>query len=488
MQVASDAVPKAHHFIESNIADDVERLKQIIRIPSIAAENPEGVWKCAELLLRWFKELRCAEAEIAETAGSPVVYGHYDSHAKTTLLVYIMYDVKQVSGEHWTMIQDPFDPQLLPLPPFRQVLVGRGTYNSKGPLTAFLNTLRALEAVGEEFPVNLKFIAEGEEELGSPNLMDFVEKYMDKLRDASACFAPAPCQNIKGVPSMYLGAKGVVELELECSGEYWGRGPTRSGIHSSFAAVVESPLWRMVQALGTMVDHRDPSKVLIEGFYDNVARPTPRDLQLVKDLAKDFDEEAIKQAVDVKHFLHDLHGEELLLKALYTTTLNIQGLEGGYTGPRFKTVLPHSVRVKLESRIISNQTRSETVERVRRHLDKHGYGDIRVVDHISEKSDDWSRIDPDAGIVHVVNEAYERHGLKPLVWPSSLGTNPQYIWTKHLRIPYLAAGLGYGARAHAPDEYYVIQGDGEKHPVAGLAEAEKFFVDLLYRMANEKLN
>lgn len=488
MQVVSDVAPEAHQFIESNRNEDIQRLKQIISIPSIAADNPDGVRKCAELMLSWLKELECAEAEIVETEGSPVVYGHYDAGAKNTLLVYMMYDVKQVAGEDWTLIKDPFKPELLPLAPFRKVLVGRGAYNSKGPLAAFLNSLRALKAVGKELPVNLKFIAEGEEELGSQHLIDFAKQYERQLRDVTAGFAPSASQNIKGVPSMYLGAKGVVELELECSGEYWQRGPTKRGIHSSLAAIVESPLWRMVQALATMVDPKDPSKVLIDAFYDNVAQPTPRDLQLVKELAQDFDEDAIKQSADVKHFIRDLHGEELLRKALYTTTLNIQGINGGYTGPAFKTVLPHSVKVKLESRIIPNQTRTETVNKVRRHLDNHGYTDIRIVDQASEKSDDWSRVSPDAGIVQVTRETYQKHGFKPLIWPFSLGTNPQYIWTKHLKISYLAAGIGYGARAHAPDEFYVIEGDWEKNKVAGLVEVEKFFIDLLYQMADRKLN
>lgn len=488
MEVVSEPTHEAHRFIESNRDEDIRRLKQIVSIPSIAADNPDGVRKCAELLLSWFKELGCAAAEIVETPGSPVVYGHYEAGAENTLLVYMMYDVKQVAGEDWTLVRDPFEPSLVPLAPFREVLVGRGAYNSKGPLTAFLNSIRALKAVGEELPVNLKFVAEGEEELGSPHLIDFVKQYAQQLRDVTASFAPSASQNIKGVPSMFLGAKGVVELELECSGEYWQRGPTKRGVHSSLAAIVESPLWRMVQALATMVDPKDPSKVLIETFYDNVAQPTPRDLQLVEELAKDFDEDAVKQSADVKHFLHDLHGEELLRKALYTTTLNIQGINGGYTGPAFKTVLPHKIKVKLESRIIPNQTRTETVNKIRRHLDTHGYTDIRIVDQASEKSDDWSRVSPDAGIVQVARETYQNQGFKPLIWPFNLGTNPQYIWTKHLKIPYLAAGLGYGARAHAPDEFYVIEGDGDKHRVAGLIEVEKFFVDLLYQMGNRKLS
>jgi len=474
-------------YVESHFSEHLERLKEIVRIPSIAADNPEGVQRCARLVQHWFKELGCAESEILETNGSPVVYGHYDAHAKNTLLIYMMYDVKQVQGENWTLIKNPFEPQLMPLAPFKSVLVGRGTFNSKGSLTLFLNTLFALKAVGRELPVNLKFIAEGEEELGSQHLIDFVRENRNKLSDGSACFAPVCAQNIDGTPSMNLGCKGVVELELECSGEYWGRGPTKRGIHSSLAATVESPIWRMISALSTMVDQRDPSKVLIEGFYDNIAKPSPRDLQLVDELAKVYDENALKKSTDVQHFVHDLHGKELLMRALYNTTLNIQGINGGYTGPKFKTVLPHNVKAKLESRILPNQTRTETVENVRKHLDKHGYSDIKVVDSAAESSDDWSRTNPDAGIAKVVKRSYEDWGYKPQVWPFNLGTSPQYIFTKHLGIPYIAAGLGFGARAHAPDEYYVIEGDGKMDGVAGLVETERFFVHLLYGMGTARL-
>ena len=489
MQVpATSAERKVFEEIDRRQEGHLERIREFIRIPSIAAEDMEGVRRCAAFVETWFRELGCRDAGIHETKGSPVVYGHYDAGARDTVLVYFMYDVKQVSGEHWTLIPDPFDPQVVPMPPFGKVLVGRGAVNSKGPMGAFLNALSALRASGSDVPVNLKFVAEGEEELGSQHLIEFVQSERDRLKGAAACISPSASQNILGVPSLSLGCKGVVEVELECSGEYWRRGPTKRGIHSSQAAIVESPLWRMIQALATMVDPQDPSRVRIEGFYDSVAPPTKRDLEIVDELAKVFDEEALRRTNEVEHFVHDLHGRDLLLKALYTTTLNIQGLSGGYTGPKFKTVLPHSVKVKLESRLIANQTRSETLQKVRQHLDAHGYPDIRVVDTSSELSDDWSRTDPDAGIVSVVRSAYESWGYRPQVWPFMLGTSPQYLWTKVLGIPFVSVGLGHGARAHAPDEYYVVEGDGGKPPVAGLADAEKFFAHLLLGMGGTRLD
>jgi acetylornithine deacetylase/succinyl-diaminopimelate desuccinylase-like protein len=479
-----------YDHIDAHIDAHIERMKELCRIPSIAAEDPASTRRCAELMKRWYDELGCIETEVVETKGSPVVYAHYDAGAKNTVLVYMMYDVKQVSGESWTMVKDPFDPKIMPMAPFEQVMVGRGTNNSKGPMTVFMNALYSIRSTGNELPVNLRFIAEGEEELGSVHLAGFVEEHRGWFEDADIAFGAAgssSSQNILGVPVVYLGCKGVSEVEIECSGEHWGRGPTTRGIHSSLAAVVESPLWRLVQALSTMVDPSDPSRVTIEGFYDNVAEPTKRDLSLVEDLDRVFDVRSWTQANDVKHFVHDLEGKELLKKALYTTTLNIQGIYGGYTGPKGKTVLPHSARAKLESRLIPDMTQGETVEKIRRHLDAHGYRDIKIVYTSGEHGDDWSRTNPDAGCVQVMVDAYKGWGYTPQVWPFSLGTSPQYIWTKILKIPYITGGLGHGGRAHAPDEFQVIEGDGKKGGVAGMAEAEKFAVFNLFRMRDAKL-
>jgi acetylornithine deacetylase/succinyl-diaminopimelate desuccinylase-like protein len=476
-----------YEYIDKHRGEHLEKLKEIIRIPSIAAENPEGVRKCAAYLENEFKRLGCRDVEIYETRGQPVVYANYDAGAQNTLAVYLMYDVKQVSGENWTLIKDPFSPEVVPMQPFNGVLVGRGATNSKGPLMAFLNALFSIRESGFEIPVNLKFIAEGEEELGSAHLMDFIKENLDRLREANAVFSPSGSQSIKGDVTLSLGCKGVTEFELVCSGKSWRRGPIERGIHSSMNAIVESPVWRLVQALASMTDPSDPSKVLINGFYDNVAPPTKEDLELIDQLAKVYDEEAVKRANGIEHFYKDLHGKELLMKAFYTTTLNIQGLYAGYTGPLFKTVLPEAAVAKLESRLIPNQTMTETVEKVRKHLDEHGYYDIEIREYPEANGvDDWSRTDPKAGIVKKTIDAYREAGFEPQVWPFMLGSAPRYMFTKPpLSLPFIGAGLGHGARAHAPDEYYVVEGNDK---VKGLAETEKFYVSLLIHYSNGRLN
>lgn len=477
----------AFEYIEKHRAEHLEKLKEIIRIPSIAAENPDGVRRCAEYLEDQFRLLGCTETSIHKTKGQPVVYAHYDAGAKNTLAVYLMYDVKQVSGEKWTLIKDPFSPEVVSMSPFGGVLVGRGATNSKGPLMAFLNTLFSIKASGLEIPVNLKFIAEGEEELGSTHLIDFIRENLDKLKDVDAVFSPSGSQSIKGDVTLTLGCKGVTEFELVCSGKNWRRGPVERAIHSSMNAIVESPVWRLVQALASMTDPDDPSRVLIKGFYDNVAPPTKEDLLLIEELAKVYDEEAAKKSNGLEHFYKDLHGKELLMKAFYTTTLNIQGLYAGYTGPLFKTVLPEMAVAKLESRLIPNQTVTETMEKVRKHLDEHGYADIEIMEYPEENGvDDWSRTDPKSGIVKKTIDTYREAGFEPQVWPYMLGSAPRYMFTKPpLSLPFIGAGLGHGARAHAPDEYYVIDGNDK---VKGLVDSEKFYVNLMLNYSDGVLN
>jgi acetylornithine deacetylase/succinyl-diaminopimelate desuccinylase-like protein len=473
-------------YIDRHKKEHIEKVKELVRVPSIAAENPEGIKECSKVVKKYFDELGCVDSEIFQTRGQPVVYGHYDAHAKNTLAVYLMYDVKQVAGEKWS-ITDPFDPQEVELAPFRSVLIGRGTVNTKGPMMAFLNALNSIKACGHELPVNLKFVAEGEEELGSVHLIDFLKARVEKFKDSQACLFPSSDQEMNGKVEVTLGCKGVAELELECSGELWGRGPVKRGIHSSVAPVIESPMWRMTQALASMTDSADPDRVLIAGFYDNVARPTIEEIKIVEKLAQTFDEENFKKEIEVNSFTKNLRGKDLLMKMLFSTSLNIQGISGGYEGPLFKTILPNRIIAKLESRLVPNQTREETAKKIRAHLEKLGYSDIAIREYPEENGvDDWSRTDPNSGVVRAVIDSYRKFGYEPEVWPTSLGSAPFSLFTKYpLRMPLVSAGLGFGARAHAPDEYYVIEGNDK---VQGLTGAEKFFVSSLFDMSEGKLN
>jgi len=449
-------------------------MQEFLRQPSVSAEN-YGVKECAELLKGYLAELGCKDARLIETGSFPVVYGEYDAHAEKTLLVYMMYDTQPFADEEW--MSPPLEARLVDIKPFGKCVVARGAINSKGPLIAFLNALESILAVGEEIPVNLKFVAQGDEELGSQYFARFVEEHKEMLGKADALFGPEASQDENGKPIMGLGWKGIEYIELECSGKSWGRGPTEFGIHSSDKSWVDSPVWRMIHALATMTS-KGGNRILIDGWYDNVKPPSEEDLELIDKLVDTFDEESTKREMKVKRFINDLHGKDLIVEYVYSTTLNIDGIWGGYTGSGTKTVLPHKVTVKMDIRLVPNQSPEEVVPKIRKHLDKYGYNDITVR---SIDPYDWSKTNVKEPIVQATIKAYRKLGYEPEIWPMNASSVPYHLFNrKPLQLSFIDAGLGYGARAHAPDEYFVIEGN-EK--VAGLAGCEKSFVVILDEIA-----
>ncbi len=477
---------KVFEYIDRHQAEHLGRIEELIRVPSISAEN-RGMRECAELLATYYKRLGCGRVEIVPTEGQPVVYAEYAAGKPVTLIVYFMYDVKQVSGETWTLISDPFEPQVVHTRPFKRCLIGRGAVNQKGPLGAFLNAVESILATKQELPVNLKFISDGEEEIGSPHLLKFANQYVDRLKDANTVIFPSASQNLKGAPTISLGCKGSAPFELECSGALWGRGPMKSDIHSSEAAVVDSPAWRLIHALATMTDPAHPDRVRVGGFYENVVPPSAEDLDLVDRMGNRFDETSMKEVSGVDALIDDVHGKEALKKLLFSPTMNIQGIVGGYVGPDFKTSTPHRVRVKLECRLVPNQTYHEILSKVRRHLDAHGYPDIKIVAVRGGKtveeasSHEWARTSVHSPFVDAVIRSYGRHGHDPTVWPTSAGSTPRHVFTKRpLQVPFIPVGLNHGGNAHAPDEYLVVEGNAQ---VKGLAEFEKSFVTVLEELS-----
>jgi acetylornithine deacetylase/succinyl-diaminopimelate desuccinylase-like protein len=463
-----------YRYIEEHKGEHIAKIQEFLRQPSVSVEN-YGVRECAELLASYYRDLGCQEVELVPTDGHPGVWAYYQVGAPKTIVSYAVYDTPSVLGEVWT--HPPFAAELAEMPPFRQVVIGVGAARSKGPYRAWLNVLESIIAVEGKLPVNVMFIAEGEEEVGSPHLPQIVHKYAERLKTADAVLNCEMYQEIDGAVRMDLGMKGMLYVELECSGRVWGRGPREFDIHSSMNAVTDSPVWRLIHALATMTSS-DGNTILIEGFYDKVAPPSTEDMELIDELVKRFDDSPWKEMYKVDRWIDDAAGRDLLMKYFYSPTLNIDGIWGGYTGPGAKTVLPHKVIAKMDVRLVPDQESQDIVPLIRRHLDSHGYGDIEVR---QLSACEWSKTSVKEPVVQAVLGVYRRYGVPVQVWPRTAGSVPFHVFTRDpLNLPIARGGLGHGGRAHSPDEYLVIEGN-EK--VAGLVEAEKSFVDILYACA-----
>jgi len=469
---------RVYRQIEKDFEKHVEELLKLVRQPSVSPQNI-GVREAAGLLREMAGQAGFKNTSLVETSGNPVVYGELNVGAPLTVLVYTMYDTMPADEPGWKV--DPFAGEILRVEPFGETLVARGAVNTKGPLVALLNTVRAIVESGQEPPVNLIFAAEGEEELGSKHLPEFIGKCEDQLKKADVLFFPGASQNSKGKAIVTLGVKGIIFFELELDGKEWGKGPTEFGIHGSNKAWVDSPAWRMVKALSTMVDETG-NRVLIEGFYDDVRVPSEEDEALLSRLAGTFDEDEVKERMKVERFIDDLHGVEALKKYLFSPTLNIDGLWSGYTGPGSKTLLPHRMTVKMDVRLVPEMRVEKTMSLVREHLDKHGFSEIRI--RRLEEGYGWARMSVNSPYSKALLKALGEFNVEIEVWPTIAGSAPFSMFAAPpLGLPFIVGGMGHGGLAHSPNEYLVM---GEGGPTGGLLTMEKSFAAILDHVSTLK--
>jgi len=453
----------------------VKRLQDWIHQPSIAAEN-RGMTEGCQMMMELLRDAGFTSVAKVPTEGQPGVFATLEAGAPHTLGLYFMYDVKQVDPAEWS--SPPWDAALVDKPGIGKVIVGRGAVNQKGPESAFLAALHAFQGAGAKLPVNLVFVAEGEEEIGSPHFPQIVRKpeVMAALKRCDGVFMPSAVQGLDGNVTLTLGAKGVIELELVSSGERWGRGP-RKDIHSSNKARVDSPAWHLVLALATLVS-ADGNTPAIPGFADKARPLSPAEKAMVADAARRLSEESAKQQLGVTHWIHDAGWEQALEMLVANPTVNIEGLVGGYTGPGGKTVLPHKAVAKMDLRLVPDMSAADSLAALKTHLAKGGYGDIEV--NMTGGYDPTST-SAESKLIRSQIAVYHQDGIDPIMLPRNAGSWPGYVFTGGpLNLPAGHFGLGHGSGAHAPDEYYVIESSNPK--IQGLDGATKSFVDYLYAM------
>lgn len=454
----------------------IKRIRDWIALPSIAAEN-RNMAEGAAYMAALARDAGFTNVEIVPTDGHPGVFGTLDAGAPRTLGLYFMYDVKQYDAAEWSF--PPLEGKLAERKGLGTVMMGRGSANHKGPEGTFLAALHAIRAAGRKPPVNLVLVCEGEEEIGSPHFRQLVTKpnVLAALKKCNGVFMPTSLQDLDGNAVVELGAKGIVELELVASGEKWGRGPKKD-VHSSMKAAVDSPAWRLVQALQILVTP-DGNTPAIEGWFENVRKLSEREKALIRDAVKTTDEARMKADLGITHWIDDLPLDEAMIRLMQEPTVNIEGLVAGYTGPGGKTVLPGRAVAKLDLRLVPNQTRAEAMKKLRAHLDKHGFADVEM--NVSGGYDP-TETDENSRLIRAEVATYKTLGVRPNLnvrlagsWPGGTFTQPP------VSVPVGRFGLGTGGNAHAPDEYFLI--DSTNPRVAGLVDATMGYVEFLYTFA-----
>jgi len=425
---------KLNEYIDRNIDRFIEDLKLLCRQPSVSAQN-RGINECVSVLEK-LMENAGIEVKIFEVKdGNPVVFGELkNKNTKECLGFYNHYDVQPPEPlEKWD--SPPFNPEIR-----GGKIYARGVSDNKGNIVARLEAARAYMDVYGEAPVNLKFFVEGEEEIGSPHLEQFVRENMKLLR-ADGYIWEGDGVDVEGRPVVSLGAKGILYVEFKAKGP-------KMDVHSSKAPLVPNPAWRLVWMLSTLKGPDE--KIRIPGWYDEVVPPSEKELQLLREAP--FDEEAEKRELGLKEYLLGLTGVESQKALRFSPTCNICGFSAGYTGPGSKTVLPAEASVKVDFRLVEAQRPDLLFERLKSHLERNGFGDIEVVRHGGYEPAKTPADDP--FVTRVIETAERVYGLKPVVWPSMAGTSPIYVIRNWMGIPVASAGgVGYpGSLVHAPNE------------------------------------
>src|SRR5437764_2769413 len=460
-------ITKRHH-------EAVRRLQDWIGQVSIAAEDrgyPEG----AEYMAKLARDAGFQQATVLNTDGKPGVFATRDAGAPKTVGLYFMYDVKQFDPTEWT--SPPTEARLVDKPPLGKAIVGRGAVNQKGPEAAFLAALHAIRGANQKMPVNLVMVAEGEEEIGSPHIKQLAHRpeVQEALKKCVGVFMTSATQDLDGIVTVNLGSKGVIELELVSDGAKWGRGPAKD-IHSSLKAMIDSPAWRLVHALDTLVS-ADGNTITI----DNYPKPRPLNADekaMIEAASKRRSEAQSKKQLGVQHWIDDLPWEQANERLESQPTVNIEGLVGGYTGPGGKTILPHRAVAKIDMRLVPDMKMSDAVAALKAHLAGHRFGDIEV--NVTGGYDPTSTA-ASAPLIQSQIAVLKRAGIDPVLWPRNAGSYPGYVFTDaplHLAPGHF--GLGHGSGAHAPAEYYVIESSTPK--VQGFDGAVMSFVEYLYKL------
>jgi acetylornithine deacetylase/succinyl-diaminopimelate desuccinylase-like protein len=419
-------------YIEKSSRRFIDELKELCSFPSISNHGKDAIepardW-IADRLSRYTDRV-----ETLDAGGMPALYAEVPGSGRRKLLLYQHYDVQPV---------DPID--LWDSAPFEPVekdgrIIARGVADDKADVMARIHALETLKALGE-VPVTLRFLVEGEEEIGSKTFEKIAHDHAGKLAADGCLWESGSSFDDAGRPTIQFGCRGLLYVQLRVKMLDFDQ-------HSGWASIYPSAAMYMVAALASLRDQE--MNIKIDGFYDKLVKPTEADRQMMAKIDPEVDKR--KKLVGFDHLVRDPRPEDVIEQMLFTPTCNIAGVTTGYQGPGSKTVLPAEATAKLDFRLIPNQDPADVAAQLRRHLDSHGFDKVEIQWSDGEKP---ARSDPASEVgktmIGCVRELYG----EPVLWPFMPATGPMHPVVADLGIPtVLPVGVGRpDNRIHAPNE------------------------------------
>lgn len=413
----NDQVSAERKYLMSTLSD-------FISIRSVSAKM-EGLTESVAYLEKLLEEHGFTVSVLDTKTGRPAVYAELGGGSKS-LLLYNHYDVQPPEPlEEWKT--DAFK-----LVERDGLLYGRGVADNKAEIIARLGAVRVVEKVLGETPIKIKWLIEGEEEVGSPSIQELVGQNLHRFRDVVGCMWEGG-EVVDDVPHFYLGVKGMLYVELRVR-------TSESDAHSMYAPVIENAAEKLARIVLNLKDKN--SRITVPGFYDDVAKPTKLErLMMARARASPA---RLANALGVKKLT--ARRDEVVERLVFQPTCNIAGFLSGYTGPGSKTITPSTASVKIDFRLVPNQDPDKILKSLKKILP-----DVDIIVHSKAHP---ARTSPDEPLVKAALKAAEKvYGRKPVLLPNMFGTGPLHHFTKAGIPTAMLSSLAHpGSRLHAPNE------------------------------------
>lgn len=429
---------EAQEYVDKNLKYSIEDLKEICAVPSISAQG-KGIEDSVTMITRIMETSGIKSRVLRLEGANPLIYGEYkpESYEKT-IIFYNHYDVQPADPlELWE--SHPFQPMIR-----NGKLFARGVADDKGDLIARIKAVESILKSDDELPVAVKFVFEGEEEIGGVSLPEYIDKYR-KLFKADIGIWESGDRHESERPTIKLGFKGISYLDISV------KGPNKD-VHSGRAGLVKNPIWRLMEFLCSLKDKN--GRILIEGFYDDMDEAPKEELDLLK--AIPFDDKLTLRKYGLKEFEGGANGFEALKSLYLKPTCNIDGIYSGYSGESSKTIVPSVASAKLDFRFMPGQKPENFLLNLNKHIEKYGFQDVELNYLYGYEAAKTSASSKAAEII--LKATRKTYNMEPVVYPMSMGSSPIYYFIHKLGIPTVSTGVGYwGSLIHSPNENIRIE-------------------------------
>lgn len=422
----------------------MEELKEFLRIPSVSTlpEHKGDVKRAAQFVADKLRAAKLENVELIETPGHPLIYADYlHAPGKPTVLCYGHYDVQ------------PADPlELWETPPFEPTIrngsiYARGSADDKGQMYTHIKAAQAARAVLGDLPVNLKFLIEGEEEVGGASIADYVAKHPEKLK-ADVALVSDTNMYAPGLPTLNIGLRGLIYMEVEA------KGPARDLHSGGYGGAAPNAIFGLIELLSKVKDAE--GHIQIPGIYDDVEPPSPEELASWKALPFSVEEFCAKEVGSSE--LTGEPGYSVFERLWARPTFEVHGIAGGFTGAGSKTVIPAKATAKVSIRLVPRQQPAKIVEAFKEFVKHHTPKGIRITVRVLGEGPGL-QVKTDHPAIQVAARAFSDIYGKPTVFTRSGGSIPIVgDFAEHLGIPTILMGFGLPDDGlHSPNEKFAVE-------------------------------